>query len=51
MIALLTLAGLLIAVSGPVAFFMALKMRERLGYPLEELAGRFLGEGDWSVGR
>jgi len=30
MIALLTLAGLLIAVSGPVAFFMALKMRERL---------------------
>lgn len=25
--------------------------RERLGYPLEELAGRFLGEGDWSVGR
>ena len=30
MIALLTLAGLLLAVSGPVAFFMALSARERL---------------------
>ncbi len=30
MVALLTLAGLLVVVSGPVAFFMALKLRERL---------------------
>ncbi|MCC0004333.1 MAG: DUF2339 domain-containing protein [Methylobacteriaceae bacterium] len=46
MIALLTLAGLLIAVSGPVAFFMALKSRERLAAAerrIAELEARPIG--------
>ncbi len=38
MIALLTLAGLLLAVSGPVAFFMALRTRERLSQAERRIA-------------